>query len=145
MDLGVARLLFNGQGGPSGRKGAESSNWNMFHAQKDLGPGRFSFMLMNSLEPATFPIPGSPELFQTGEAYQGQPLVDHQHPHDFFMNLSATYRQQLGERPRSGCSWRPWASPRSGRPRSCTAPPRVRTRRRRSATTGRIRRTSPST
>jgi hypothetical protein len=98
MDLGIARALFNGQGGPSGRKGGESSNWNMFHAQKDLGPGRFSFMLMNSLEPATFPVPGSQELFQTGEAYRGKPIVDRQHPHDFFMNLSATYRQQMGER-----------------------------------------------
>jgi hypothetical protein len=98
MDLGVARLLFNGQSGPSGRKGAESSNWNMLHAQHDLWGGRLSLMLMNSLEPATFPAAGSPELFQTGETYQGKALVDRQHPHDFFMNLSATWRRQLGER-----------------------------------------------
>jgi hypothetical protein len=96
MDLGVARFAFNGQGGPSGRKGAESGNWNMLHVSRDLGGGRLSLMMMNSLEPATFPKRGSPELFQTGEAYLGEPLVDRQHPHDFFMNLSATWRRQTG-------------------------------------------------
>ena len=96
-DLGVARLVFNGQGGPSGRKGVESGNWNMLHAQHDLGPGRLSLMMMNSLEAATYPAGGSPELFQSGETHDGKPLVDRQHPHDFFMNLSATYRQQVGE------------------------------------------------
>jgi hypothetical protein len=98
MDLGIARLDFNGQGGPSGRRGVESSNWNMLHAARDLWGGRLSLMLMNSLEPATFPKRGSAQLFQTGEAFDGKPLVDRQHPHDFFMNLSATYRRQVGDR-----------------------------------------------
>jgi hypothetical protein len=57
-------------------------------------------MLMNSLEPATFDDPGSPQLFQSGETFAGEPIVDYQHPHDFFMNLSATYRVALS--PRSG-------------------------------------------
>ena len=96
MDLSVARLSYNRQGGPSGGSGIESSNWNMIHAQHDLGPGRLSLMMMNSLEPATFAKLGSRELFQTGESYGGRPLVDRQHPHDFFMNLSATYRLDLG-------------------------------------------------
>jgi hypothetical protein len=93
--MGVARLSFNRQGGPSGDTRIESSNWNMLMAQHSLGPGLLTFMMMNSLEPATFHEPGSPELFQTGEAYHGKPLVDVQHPHDFFMNLSATYRMQI--------------------------------------------------
>jgi len=97
MDLGVARITFNGQGGPSGRKSGESENWNMLHVGHDLGTGRLSLMMMNSLEAATFPKGGSQELFQTGETYSGRALVDRQHPHDFFMNLSATYRQQLGD------------------------------------------------
>ena len=96
MDMGVARLSFNRQGGPSGASRLESSNWNMVHAGKSIGPGRLSLMMMNSLEPATFAKQGSPELFQTGESYRGRPLVDRQHPHDFFMNLSATYRLDLG-------------------------------------------------
>ena len=98
MDLGVARLEFNGQGGPSGRKGVDSTNWGMLHAQHDLGPGLLSLMMMNSLETVTFPQGGAQELFQTGETYNGKPIVDRQHPHDFFMNLSATYRQQVAER-----------------------------------------------
>ncbi len=95
LDTGVARVSYNRQGGPSGGSQIESSNWNMVHAQRSLGPGRLSLMLMNSLEPATFPRRGSRELFQTGESYRGEPLVDRQHPHDFFMNLSATYRLDL--------------------------------------------------
>ena len=96
MDLGIARVSYNRQGGPSGGSEVESSNWNMIHAVKEAGPGRLSLMMMNSLEPATFPKRGSRELFQTGESYRGEPLVDRQHPHDFFMNLSATYRLNLG-------------------------------------------------
>src|SRR6266542_6459687 len=92
MVLGVARLSYNHQGGRSGDNALESSNWNMLHLAHDLGRGRLSLMMMNSLEPWTFEKRGSPELFQTGESFRGRPLVDHQHPHDFFMNLSATYR-----------------------------------------------------
>jgi hypothetical protein len=73
----------------------------MLMLQRDLAGGRLTFMMMNSLEPATFPEGGTPELFQTGEAFNGQPLVDHQHPHDFFMNLSATYRHPVG----AGAIW----------------------------------------
>jgi hypothetical protein len=53
---------------------------------------------MASLEPATIPDPGFSELFQTGETFGGEPLVDHQHPHDFFMNLSASYRASFSPR-----------------------------------------------
>jgi len=96
MVMGVGRLGYNDQGGRSGDDAFESSNWNMLHLAHDLGPGRLSLMLMNSLEPWTFEKRGSPELFQTGESYRGRPLVDRQHPHDLFMNLSATYRLSLG-------------------------------------------------
>jgi hypothetical protein len=39
----------------------------------------------------TSPHPGFPELFQTGETYHGQALVDHQHPHNVFAELSLDY------------------------------------------------------
>ncbi len=96
MDVGLATAAYNDQGGPSGGSEIESVNWNMAHLQGSLGKGLLSVMMMNSLEEATFPKEGSRELFQTGETYQGRPLVDRQHPHDFFMNLSATYRYPLG-------------------------------------------------
>jgi len=98
MTMGVARLVYNHQGGLSGDETVESSNWVMAMGQHGLGRGRLTLMLMNSLEPATFHRGGSPELFQVGETFEGRPLVDHQHPHDFFMNLSATYRLPVGER-----------------------------------------------
>lgn len=97
MTMGVVRLQYNHQGGPSGDEAVESSNWGMVMAQRDLAGGRVTVMTMSSLEPATFPEGGTPELFQTGEAFRGRPLVDRQHAHDLFMNLSATYRRPLGE------------------------------------------------
>ena len=97
MDTGVARLVLNDQGGPSGATVFESSNWNMVMGHHDLGPGRLTLMMMNSLEPATLHDDGSPQLFQTGETFQGRPNVDRQHAHDLFMNLSGTWRIPLGE------------------------------------------------
>jgi hypothetical protein len=97
MDMGVARITYNRQGGQSGAESFESTNWNMLHAEHSLGKGRLSLMLMNSLEPETLTRRGSPQLFQEGETLDGRPLVDFQHPHDFFMNVSATFRHPLGE------------------------------------------------
>src|SRR4030095_13684276 len=48
-------------------------------------------------DPVCLPPEVSPLLFQTGETYQGQPLIDRQHPHDLFMELSAQYTMPLGE------------------------------------------------
>jgi hypothetical protein len=102
MTMGIARLQYNHQGGPSGDDALESVNWSMVMLQRDLGRGRVTLMAMNSLEPATLEEGGSPQLFQTGETFEGRPLVDHQHPHDLFMNLSATYRAPFGA---SGAYW----------------------------------------
>jgi hypothetical protein len=96
MTTGVVRLVYNRQAGPSGATALESSNWAMGMAQRRLGRGLLSLMAMLSLEPATIRGRGSPQLFQTGESLGGEPLVDRQHPHDLFMNLSATYRLGLG-------------------------------------------------
>jgi hypothetical protein len=41
---------------------------------------------------------GYPLLLQTGESANGAPLVDRQHPHDLFMELSASYRHPLSEK-----------------------------------------------
>ena len=95
MTMGVVRFGYNRQGGDRGDEGFESTNWAMGMAHHEMGPGRVTFMMMNSLEPATIDDPGSPQLFQTGETFEGEPLVDHQHPHDFFMNLSVTYRAAI--------------------------------------------------
>src|SRR3569623_384843 len=49
--------------------------------------GKFTLNTMMSLDPA-MKHDGYPLLFATGEEAYGQPLVDRQHPHDLFMELS---------------------------------------------------------
>ncbi|HET8646187.1 MAG TPA: hypothetical protein VFO85_11900, partial [Vicinamibacteria bacterium] len=102
MTMGTVRLVYNRQGGLSGAEKVESSNWVMGMGQRDLGAGRLTLMAMGSLEAATLHAGGSPQLFQTGETFEGRPLVDAQHPHDLFMNLTATYRRPLG---RDAAAW----------------------------------------
>jgi len=46
---------------------------------------------MWSLDPLSVRSRGYPELFQTGETFEGRPLVDAQHPHDFFMEIATLY------------------------------------------------------
>src|SRR6185369_13144885 len=88
----------NHQGGPRGVTKFESANWFMPSAARRVGPGTLELRGMVSAEPFTFPPGGSPLLFQTGETYKGQPLIDRQHPHDLFMELSATYTVPVRER-----------------------------------------------
>lgn len=88
----------NRQGGPRGVTKFESANWFMPMAYHKLGKGTLQLRGMFSAEPFTFPPGGSPLLFQTGETYKGQPLIDRQHPHDLFMELSAQYTLPIGER-----------------------------------------------
>ena len=87
----------NRQGGLRGVTKAESANWFMPMAFHKLGKGTLQLRGMLSAEPFTFPPGGSPLLFQTGETYKGQPLIDRQHPHDLFMEFSAQYTLPLGE------------------------------------------------
>jgi hypothetical protein len=93
-----AFLGVNSQGGPRGATRFESANWFMPMAFHKLGKGTLQLRGMFSAEPFTFAPGGSPLLFQTGETYKGRPLVDRQHPHDLFMELSAQYTRPLGER-----------------------------------------------
>ncbi len=94
----AAFIGVNSQGGPRGTTKFESANWFMPMAYHKLGKGTLQLRGMFSFEPFTFPRGGSPLLFQTGESYQGQPLIDRQHAHDLFMELSAQYTLPLGER-----------------------------------------------
>jgi len=88
----------NSQGGPRGSTKFESANWFMPLAYRRAGPGTLQLRGMMSAEPFTYAPGGSPLLFQTGETYKGEPLIDRQHPHDLFMELSAQYTVPLGER-----------------------------------------------
>jgi hypothetical protein len=98
MAHGVIFVDYNQQGGPRGEGKAESVNWFMLMQQHALGGGSLLFREMFSAESLTSPHPGFPELFQTGETYHGQPLVDHQHPHNVFAELAASYTHPINER-----------------------------------------------
>jgi hypothetical protein len=95
---GEAKVGVSAQGGPRGVTKFESQNWIMPMASRQVGRGRLELRSMFSFEPFTLSPGGSPQLFQTGETYQGKPLRDKQHPHDLFMTLSAAYTLPLGER-----------------------------------------------
>jgi len=98
MAHGVIFVDYNQQGGPRGAGKAESVNWLMLMEQHKLGSGSILFRQMFSAESLTSPHPGFPELFQTGETYHGQPLVDHQHPHNVFSELSLYYTMPIAKR-----------------------------------------------
>ncbi|MDQ3280426.1 MAG: hypothetical protein M3Q69_03340, partial [Acidobacteriota bacterium] len=78
------------QSGPRGGDKFFSTNWVMGMADRPLAGGRIAFRTMLSLEPLTV---GEkyPELFQTGETANDRPIIDAQHPHDFFMEVAAEY------------------------------------------------------
>ena len=78
---------------PRGRDAFFSTNWIMPMAQRKLGPhgGQLTVRAMFSLEPGTISNRNYPELFQQGETAYGAPIVDGQHPHDFFMEVAALY------------------------------------------------------
>jgi Cu/Ag efflux protein CusF len=82
------------QSGPRGDDKLFSTNWIMGMADRPLGGGHLMLRSMLSLEPLTV---GKkyPELFQTGETIGGRPIVDAQHPHDFFMEVAAEYAHPL--------------------------------------------------
>ncbi len=98
MVHGQIFLTFNDQGGPRGEGKAESVNYAMFMEQHRLGRGTLLLRQMFSAESLTSPHPGFPELFQTGETYHGQPLIDHQHPHNVFAELAALYTLPVNDK-----------------------------------------------
>jgi hypothetical protein len=96
MFHGVAFLSDIQQTGPRGRDKLFSVNWFMPMAQRRLGRGTLTVRTMLSLEPATITDRLYPLLFQQGETAYGNPIVDGQHPHNFFMELAALYDMRLG-------------------------------------------------
>jgi hypothetical protein len=99
-------LMFHGVGflneiqqtGPRGADKLFSTNWIMPMAQRKFRKSALTLRGMFSLEPATISDRRYPELFQQGETAYGLPIVDGQHPHDFFMELAALYDYKLGEK-----------------------------------------------
>jgi hypothetical protein len=98
MFHGEAFLIDVQQSGPRGLDKFFSTNWWMPMAQRKFGNGTLTLRTMLSFEPATISTRRYPELFQQGETSFGRPIVDGQHPHDFFMELAALYDYKLTDR-----------------------------------------------
>ncbi len=97
MAHGFANLIYDRQGSSRGDTRTFSENMLMGMATRSLGPGRLGLRAMLSAEPTTIGREGYPLLLQTGETANGiTPLVDRQHPHDRFMELSASYSVPVG-------------------------------------------------
>jgi hypothetical protein len=102
------------QSGPRGADRFFSTNWFMGMAQHHAGPGTFTARMMLSLEPATVTGRQYPLLFQQGETAFGLPIVDGQHPHDFFMELAILYDLKLGEKSLLSFYFAPMGDPAIG-------------------------------
>lgn len=84
-----------GNKGTRGDEKIDAPNWFMLMGQRRVASsGLFHFSAMFSLDPL-FGGSGYPLLFQTGETFQDEPLVDRQHPHNLFSELSVSYTQSF--------------------------------------------------
>jgi hypothetical protein len=95
MGDGVVFAMFNHQSGRRGGDEFVAPDWWMLMATRNTTHGLFTLTGMYSLDPALVGADGYRELFQAGEVFEGAPLVDRQHPHDFFMQMAASWRMDL--------------------------------------------------
>ena len=96
MAHGVVNLVYDHQSGPRGDDKAFASGMLMGMARRPLGDGTLQFKAMLSPDPLMGKS-GYPLLLASGETANGTDrLVDRQHPHDFFMELSASASQRIG-------------------------------------------------
>ena len=103
MVHGSIFLRYNNQNfnnkGKRGDEKFDAPTWFMLMGQRKIGVnGLFHFSSMLSLDPIIQGGSGYPLLFQTGESYKNQPLIDRQHPHDLFSELSVSYAHAFSKK-----------------------------------------------
>ena len=98
MAHGTVNLIYDHQPGPRGDDKAFVSGMLMGMASHKLGDGTVQFKAMLSPDPLMGKR-GYPLLLASGETADGVTrLVDRQHPHDLFMELSASVSQNIGSK-----------------------------------------------
>ena len=98
MAHGVLNLVYDHQSGPRGDDKAFASGMLMGMAQRPIGNGTLQFKAMVSPDPLMGKS-GYPLLLASGETANGTDrLIDRQHPHDFFMELSGSVSQNIGRK-----------------------------------------------
>jgi hypothetical protein len=86
---GFADIVIDHEAGPRGDDKLFSPNMVMLTGQHDFEKVTLGMRSMFSAEPFTVGNNGYPLLLQSGETGDGiNPLIDRQHPHDFFMELA---------------------------------------------------------
>lgn len=97
MEMASVFGAYTDAGGKRGESQFYAASQYMLMAQKRDAKDRVVALRgMLSLDPLTNGAKGYPNLFQTGETANGQPLRDRQHPHDFFMELAASVSVPVG-------------------------------------------------
>ena len=98
MAHGVLNLVYDSQGGPRGDDKAFASGMLMGMARRPLGNGTLQLRASVSPDPLMGKR-GYPLLLASGETANGRDrLIDRQHPHDFFMELSGSVSQNIGQK-----------------------------------------------
>jgi hypothetical protein len=96
MAHGYAWGTWDNQGGPRGSREAFVQSMAMLEAARPLSSALdLSLRAMLSADPL-MGRRGYPDLFATGETAHGLALVDRQHPHDLFMELSGRLDLKTG-------------------------------------------------
>jgi len=96
MAHGIVNLVYDHQSGRRGGNKTFVSGMLMGMANRPVGDGMLQLRAMLSPDPLMGPR-GYPLLLATGETANGRtPLIDRQHPHDLFMELSASLSQDIG-------------------------------------------------
>ena len=97
MSHALLNVVYSDQGGPRGDDKAFLAGMVMGMAQRPLGAGTLGLRAMLSPDPF-MGAKGYPLLLAAGESADGKtPIIDRQHPHDLFMELSASYSLPVGE------------------------------------------------
>jgi len=91
-------LVYDHQGGRRGDDKAFAAGMLMGMAKRPIGKGTLQFKAMVSPDPLMGKR-GYPLLLASGETANGvDRLIDRQHPHDFFMEMSASISQNIGSK-----------------------------------------------
>lgn len=114
--MGLASVNFSDAGGLRGESQLFSNSMAMVMGRRETGSGVWGASAMFSLDPIFNGKRGYPNLFQTGETADGQPLSDRQHPHDLIAELAVTYSQPIGNRARLFFYGAPIGEPALGGP-----------------------------
>ena len=90
--------VYTDQTGPRGRDKIFGAGFVMPMATRRIGVGTLTLRAMFSPEPLLVTNGRYPLLYQEGETNKNIPILNGQHPHDFFGELAANYQIKLGDR-----------------------------------------------